>query len=114
MNDTKEIRSQQQIIENIILGETKKIEENMELAPEGKGSDAAKKLYKKKNKTTAYEEAELDETDLSPEKQEEVVLEFLKSTIGSVLTEGTEEDKEKAIIEAVTNLNLVTEVLAGA
>tara|TARA_Y100000004_G_C8823764_1_gene373125 strand:+ start:146 stop:409 length:264 start_codon:yes stop_codon:yes gene_type:complete len=77
-NDTKETRSQHEIIENIILGQQESIEE---------------------------------ETSITPEQEEEIVLEFLQGILGNALNEGTEEEKEHAIIEAVTNLNVVTAVV---
>lgn len=88
-NDNKDIASQRDIIENILLGTTPQeelVEETVEVQ-------------------------ESEDTELTEEVMEQIVLEFLQTSLGNSLNEGTEEDRETAIVEAVTNLNYVTAIV---
>jgi len=70
------------------------VNENVSLAPKGKGKKAAEALYKE------------EEASISSEQQEQVVFEYLHGYFGDELTEDTSDEE---VLEAVKALNLICE-----
>tara|TARA_Y100001937_G_scaffold109135_1_gene153488 strand:+ start:603 stop:926 length:324 start_codon:yes stop_codon:yes gene_type:complete len=97
-NDKTEIKSQKQIIENIIMG-------NVEI------NSAEEKELIQETLETPENNSETNEMSMNEQKAEEIVLEFLQSALGNVLVEGKEEEKEIAIMEAIAGLNYTTQIV---
>lgn len=80
-------------IQENVAEETPKVQENMYLAPKGKGKKAAKKMYGEEIET------------------EEIVYEYLSSFFGVDLNESIDELTEEQLEEAVVTINTLADAV---